>query len=77
MMPVMDGFEFLERLRSSDHPSAESPVIIVTAMELRAEDLERLRSNAHDVIQKTGEDIEDVLDEVLALVKKNRSREET
>jgi hypothetical protein len=29
------------------------------------------------VIQKTGEDIEDVLDEVLALVKKNRSREET
>jgi CheY-like chemotaxis protein/two-component sensor histidine kinase len=77
MMPVMDGFEFLERLRSSDHPSAESPVIIVTAMELRAEDLERLRSNVHDVIQKTGEDIEDVLEEVLALVKKNRSREET
>jgi len=77
MMPVMDGFEFLERLRSSEHPSAESPVIIVTAMELQARDLERLRSNVHDVIQKTGGDIEDVLEEVLALVKKNRSREET
>ena len=71
MMPVMDGFEFLERLRSSDHPSADSPVVIVTAKELQAEDLQRLRSNVHDVIQKTGDNIENVVDEVLTLVRKN------
>ena len=73
MMPIMDGFEFLERLRSSDHPSADSPVVIVTAMELRAEDLQRLRSNVHDVIQKTGDNIEKVVDEVLTLVRKSRA----
>ena len=71
MMPVMDGFEFLERLRSSDHPSAESPVVIVTAKELQAEDHQRLRSNVHDVIQKTADNIENVVDEVLTLVRKN------
>jgi PAS domain S-box-containing protein len=69
MMPVMDGFEFLERLRSSKHPSAESPVIIVTAMELNAEDRRRLQSNVHDVVQKSGEDVENALEEILSLVR--------
>ena len=69
MMPVMDGFEFLERLRSSKHPSAESPIIIVTAMELNAEDRRRLQSNVHDVVQKSGEDVENALEEILSLVR--------
>ena len=69
MMPVMDGFEFLERLRSSSHPSAESPVIIVTAMELNVADRQRLQNNVHDIVQKTGEDVEHVLEKILTLVR--------
>ena len=68
MMPVMDGFEFLERLRSSDYPSANSPIIIVTAMELNTEDRKRLQTNVSDVVQKSGGDVEGVLDEIISLV---------
>lgn len=70
MMPVMDGFEFLEQLRSSDHPSAKSPIVIVTAMELNTEDRQRLQSNVHDVVQKSGDDVEGVLEKILSLVQK-------
>jgi CheY-like chemotaxis protein len=70
MMPVMDGFEFLERLRSSDHPSAESPVIIVTAMELNDDERQRLHRNVQDIVSKTGENIEGALNEILSLLRK-------
>ncbi len=70
MMPVMDGFEFVERLRSSDHPSADSPVIIVTAMELNDDESQRIHRNAQDVVKKTGGNIEGVLDEIMSLVRK-------
>jgi PAS domain S-box-containing protein len=68
MMPVMDGFEFLERLRSSEYPSANCPIIIVTAMELNTEDRKRLQTSVSDVIQKSGGDVEGVLGEILSLV---------
>lgn len=68
MMPVMDGFEFLERLRSSDHPSANTPIIIVTAMELNTENRKRLQTSVSDVVQKSGGDVEGVLEEILSLV---------
>jgi len=70
MMPVMDGFEFLERLRTSNHPSSDSPVVIVTAMELNADDRKRLQSNVQNVVQKSGGDVENVLEEIIALVQK-------
>ncbi len=68
MMPVMDGFEFLERLRSSEHPSANCPIIIVTAMELNTEDHKRLQTSVSDVVQKSGGDVEGVLEEILTLI---------
>ncbi|WP_170481880.1 response regulator [Ruegeria arenilitoris] len=68
MMPVMDGFEFLERLRSSEHPSANCPIIIVTAMELNTEDHKRLQTSVSDVVQKSGGDVEGVLEEILSLI---------
>ena len=68
MMPVMDGFEFLEKLRSSDYPSANTPIIIVTAMELNTEDRKRLQTSVSDVVQKSGGDVEGVLEEILSLV---------
>jgi PAS domain S-box-containing protein len=69
MMPVMDGFEFLERLRSSDYPSANTPIIIVTAMELNTEERARLQSNVSDVVQKSGGEVDDVLEDILSLVR--------
>ena len=41
-MPVMDGFEFLQRLRASPG-CAEIPVVVLSALDLTAEDRRRLR----------------------------------
>ena len=68
MMPVMDGFEFLERLRSSDYPSANTPIIIVTAMELNTEDRKRLQTSVSDVVQKSGGDVEAFWKKYLPLI---------
>jgi len=64
MMPVMDGFEFLQQLRQGDSPSAESPVVVVTAMDLDAKDRARLMENVEEVVSKTDQDINEVMNEV-------------
>jgi signal transduction histidine kinase/CheY-like chemotaxis protein len=64
MMPVMDGFEFLQRLRQGDSPSAESPVVVVTAMDLDAKDRARLMKNVEEVVSKTDQGINEVMNEV-------------
>jgi len=64
MMPVMDGFEFLQRLRQGDSPSAKSPVVVVTAMDLDAKDRARLMENVEEVVSKTDQDISEVMNEV-------------
>ncbi len=49
-MPVMDGFEFLRELRA--RPGCEAiPVVVLTAMDLSAEDRRRLRG-ASQVLNK-------------------------
>ncbi len=60
-MPVMDGFEFLQRLRQGDSPSAKSPVVVVTAKDLDAKDRARLMENVEEVVSKTGRDIEEIM----------------
>ena len=64
MMPVMDGFEFLQRLRQGDSPSAKSPVVVVTAKDLDAGDRARLIENVEEVVSKTGRDIEEIMVEI-------------
>jgi len=64
MMPVMDGFEFLQQLRQGDSPSAESPVVVVTAMDLDAKDRARLMENVEDVVSKTGRGIDEIMVEI-------------
>ena len=64
MMPVIDGFEFLQRLRQGDSPSAKSPVVVVTAMDLNAKDRVRLMENVEEVVSKTDQDINQVMNEV-------------
>ena len=67
MMPVMDGFEFLERLRANVAWSA-LPVLVVTAMDLSSADLEQLQGLTRKVIAKgatTGTDLRAAIRNVL------------
>src|SRR6185437_14479841 len=50
MMPVMDGFEFLAKLRESAW--CDIPVAVVTAKDLSAEEREALQGLARRVIAK-------------------------
>ncbi|MFV9503258.1 MAG: response regulator [Oscillochloridaceae bacterium umkhey_bin13] len=67
MMPELDGFGFLEILRQN--PTwASIPVIVVTAMELSAEERALLTASVQRVIQKGDFEREALLREVQALV---------
>ena len=51
MMPEMDGFQFLDELRSrSETPTV--PVVVITAKELTLEDRQRLNADVARIIQK-------------------------
>jgi CheY-like chemotaxis protein len=53
MMPEMDGFEFLNRFRQ-DPRFGRTPVIVLTAKDLTAEDRERLNGRVTDLVAKNG-----------------------
>ncbi|MGB5211678.1 MAG: PAS domain S-box protein [Gammaproteobacteria bacterium] len=75
MMPVMDGFEFVLRLRQNPD-TADLPVVVVTAKELTAEDRERLHGKVHQVMQKGGFRREDLVNEVRRTVDRAVKRDE-
>jgi signal transduction histidine kinase/DNA-binding response OmpR family regulator len=67
MMPVMDGFEFLDRMQQNDAWSG-IPVVVVTAMDLGAEELDLLQNATRKVIAKgatTGVDVRAAIRDVL------------
>jgi DNA-binding response OmpR family regulator len=51
MMPEMDGFEFLQKLRKRPE-FVDVPVIVVTALELTAEDVRILSGQTERIIAK-------------------------
>jgi CheY-like chemotaxis protein len=51
LMPNMDGFVFLERLRSSPE-HAQTPVMIWTVKDLSTEERARLHDAAQAIVQK-------------------------
>ncbi len=64
MMPEIDGFEVLERIRSKEH-TANIPVVILTAKDLTREDLSRLSANnVQQLIQKGDINIKALLDKI-------------
>ncbi|MFC1614376.1 response regulator [Gemmatimonadota bacterium] len=63
MMPDMDGFTVLDRLRE-DQATRELPVIIVTAKDLTAEERSRLRNSVHRIITKSAMDRKRILREI-------------
>ena len=64
MMPVMDGFEFLQKLRASDSPSSKTPIVVVTAKDLDSQDRARLAGSVDDIVSKSGRSIEQIMEEV-------------
>ncbi|MEK7989440.1 MAG: response regulator [Thiotrichaceae bacterium] len=69
LMPKMDGFEFLSRMRQN-RVWHEIPVIVLTAKDLTAEERAKLNDQAKIVFMKDFYQKEDLLDEVQHLLAK-------
>jgi signal transduction histidine kinase/CheY-like chemotaxis protein len=67
MMPVMDGFQFIASMRC-DPRWRTTPVVVVTAKELTAEDRRRLEGNVQNVLQKCVYQRDELLAEVRRLL---------
>jgi signal transduction histidine kinase/DNA-binding response OmpR family regulator len=73
MMPVMDGFEFVEQLRAVDD-HRELPIVVVTAKTLTADDQARLRGSVERVIDKGQGTSEEVLRSIRELAGSSAGR---
>ncbi|MCX6969731.1 MAG: Cache 3/Cache 2 fusion domain-containing protein [Verrucomicrobia bacterium] len=67
MMPVMDGFAFLEALRQQPEFS-KIPVVVVTAKDLTPAERDLLHGSVQQVIQKGAVDREKLLAEITAMI---------
>ena len=63
MMPEMDGFQFIAAKRARPEWQA-IPIVIVTAMELTPEELQRLKGSVQHVLQKGAYTRDQLLEEV-------------
>jgi PAS domain S-box-containing protein len=72
MMPEMNGFEFLEGLRT--RPAPLPPVVVITAKELTELDRQRLNGGVRAVVRKRPQDLEGLVAEVRARVLKVAAR---
>ncbi|MBI2505832.1 MAG: response regulator [Candidatus Latescibacteria bacterium] len=68
MMPVVDSFEVLRRLRGQPE-TADLPVVVITAKDLSAPEREELRLSTVRVIEKEGMDRERILRELREALK--------
>ncbi len=64
MMPHVDGFEVLDRLRADQH-LREVPVVVVTAKDLTAEERKRLSGQVQSLLQKGSFIDDDILQDLL------------
>ena len=67
MMPEMDGFEFMDKLRARPD-CRDVPVIVITAKDLTPEDHRRLNGEVSRIIQKGTTSAEQLLAEVRAIL---------
>ena len=68
MMPGIDGFEVLEKMRST-RATAGIPVLILTARDLTPEDLNKLTSNnVQQLVQKGDIDVQGLLGKIKAML---------
>lgn len=67
MMPVMDGFTFIEELHK--HSSWHSiPIVVLTSKEITPEDCQKLNGYVENVIQKGASSFDDLLEQVRNLM---------
>jgi CheY-like chemotaxis protein len=67
IMPEMDGFEFLDRLR--ERPDARLvPVIVVTAKELTRDERDRLNGHVSRILQKGGYGLDSLMAQIRQVV---------
>ena len=69
MMPVLDGFDFLQQVRGH-HSWCSIPVIVMTAKDLNDYDRQRLNGCVLDVLEKQQRNLEELLGEALQDVKR-------
>jgi CheY-like chemotaxis protein len=60
MMPEMDGFEFVERLRANELTQS-IPVLVVTAKDITPQDRQRLSGSVQNILQKASASPADVV----------------
>ena len=71
LMPEMDGFEFLGKIR--ENPQwREIPVVVLTGMDLGPEERERLGGRVANVLQKNACSVEEIKSEIRALTRSPR-----
>jgi len=70
MMPVMNGFDFVERMR---HHSewVNIPIVVVTAAELSGADRRRLNGFVETILTKEGSSKQDLLRQVMKALDDN------
>ncbi|PTX93814.1 histidine kinase [Spartobacteria bacterium LR76] len=71
MMPVMDGFEFLELLRK-DPAHASIPVVVITAKDLSPEERAQLAGRVNAILQKGAVNREKLLRDITAMLEASR-----
>jgi CheY-like chemotaxis protein len=75
MMPVMDGFSFLDHIQS-DPVWSRIPVIILTAMSLSPEEVCRLERSSSAILIKGRDTTEHVVESILQTVRARRKLQE-
>ncbi len=73
MLPNMDGFELVERIRR-EHSSREIPIIIVTGVEITPEARRRLQGQVAQILQKGRDGRDELFREVRTVVSELRQR---
>jgi CheY-like chemotaxis protein len=67
MMPEMDGFEFVARLRQ--HPMWTAiPIVVLTAKDISLEEREQLQGHVQNIFQKAGYQLDQLLTEMQQLL---------
>jgi DNA-binding response OmpR family regulator len=72
MMPEMDGFEFMQKLRQ--RPALRLvPVLVITAKDLTDEDRKRLNGEVARIVQKSALTLAEIASEVRVITQRQRS----
>ena len=67
MMPVMDGFEFVQELRKVESRRS-IPIVVVTAKDISDDDRRRLTGNVERILQKGSYERKELLEQVRSLI---------